>query len=75
MAYDSHADDLCKKLSKRLGLFKDISPYLQRKQRETYYNGVIKPTLMYRSMGWDSCCAKRLKRVLKLQKRAAEKLF
>ena len=45
MAYDSHVDDLCKKLSKRLGLFKHISPYLQRKERETYYNAVIKPTL------------------------------
>ena len=35
MAYDSHFDDLCKKLSKRLGLFKHISPYLQRKERLT----------------------------------------
>ena len=33
MAYDSHVDDLCKKLSKQIGLFKRSSPYLQRKQR------------------------------------------
>ena len=64
-----------KRLSKRLGLFKHISPHLQRKQRETYYNRVIKPTLMYWSTDKDSCCEESLQRVLKLQKRAAEELF
>ena len=59
MAYDLHIDELCKKLCKRPGLFKHISPYLKQKQRETYFNGVIKPTLMYGSMAWDSCCAKQ----------------
>ena len=73
MAYDSHVDDLCKKLSKRL--FKHVSPYLRRKRRETYYNGVNKPTLMYGSTDGDSCCAESLQRVLKLQKRADEELF
>ena len=68
MAYDLHIDELCNKLSKRLGLFKHISPYLKQKQRETYFNRVIKPTLMYGSI---SCCAESLQRVLKLQKRAA----
>ena len=31
--------------------------------RETCYNGVIKPTLMYGSTVWDSCCAESLQRV------------
>ena len=47
---ESHIDELCKKLSKRIGLLKHISPFLKQRQRETYYNGVIKPTLLYRSM-------------------------
>ena len=50
MNYESHIDELCKKLSKRIGLLKHISPFLKQRQRETYYNGVIKPTLLYRSM-------------------------
>ena len=48
-----------------------ISLFLKQRQRETYYNGVIKPTLLYGSMIWDSCNVKHLQSILKLQKRAA----
>ena len=75
IAYDLHIDELCNKLSTRLGLFKHISPYLKQNQIETYFNGVIKPTSMYGSMVWDSCCAESLQRVLKLQNRAARIIF
>ena len=63
--------ELCKKLSKRIGLLKHISPFLKQRQRETYYNGVIKPTFLYGSMIWDSCNVEHLQSILKLQKRAA----
>ena len=43
MNYESHIDELCKKLSKRIELLKHISPFLRQRQRETYYNGAIKP--------------------------------
>ena len=36
MNYESHIDELCKKLSKRIGLLKHISPFLKQRQRETY---------------------------------------
>ena len=71
MNYESHIDELCQKLSKRIGLLKHISPFLKQRQRETYYNGVIKPTLLYGSMIWDSCNVEHLQSILKLQKRAA----
>ena len=71
MNYESHIDELCKKLSKRIGLLKHISPFLKQRQRETYYIGVIKLTLLYGSMIWDSCNVEQLKSILKLQKRAA----
>ena len=48
-----------------------ISPFLKQRQRETYYNGVIKPTLLYGSMIWDSCNVEHLQSILELQKRAA----
>ena len=54
MNYESRIDELCKKLSKRIGLLKHISPCLKQRQRKTYYNGVIKPILLYGSMIWDS---------------------
>ena len=71
MNYESHIDELCKKLSKRIGLLKHISPFLKQRQRETYYNVVIKPTLQYGSMIWDTCNVEHLQSILKLQKRAA----
>ena len=64
--YESHIDELCKKLSKRMGLLKCISPFLKQHQRETYYNGVIKPTLLYGSMIWDGCSVEHLQSILKL---------
>ena len=71
MNYESHIDELCKKHSKRIGLLKHISPFLKQRQRETYYNSVIKPTLLYGSMVWDSCNVEHLRSILKFQKRAA----
>ena len=68
MNYESHIDELCKKLSKRIGLLKHISPFLKQRQRETYFSGVIKPTLLYGSMIWDSCYVEHLQSILKLQK-------
>ena len=50
---------------------KHISPFRKQRQRETYYNGVIKPTLLYGSMIWDSCNVEYLHNILKFQKRAA----
>ena len=71
MNYELHINELCKKLSKRIGLLKHISPFLKQPQRETYYHGVIKPTLLYGSMIWNSCIVEHLQSILRLQKRAA----
>ena len=73
--YESHIDELCKKLSKCIGLLMHISPLLKQRQRETYYNGVIKLTLLYGSMIWDSCNVEHLQSILKLQKRAARTIL
>ena len=68
MNYESHINELCKKLSKRtlcIGLLKHISP-----SKRTYYNVVIKSILLYGSVIWDSCNIEHLQSILKLQKRA-----
>ena len=41
LTYKVHVDKLCNKLSKRLGLLRHISPYLQKNQRIIYFNAVI----------------------------------
>ena len=37
MSYETHVEELAKKISKRLGLLKHISPYLKQHQRETFH--------------------------------------
>ena len=65
MNYEPHIDELYKKLSKRIGLLKHISPFLKQRQRETHYNGVSKPTLLYGTMIWDSCNVEHLQSISK----------
>lgn len=71
LTYDEHIDELCNKLSKRIGLLRHISPYLKQKQRLIFYQAVIKPVMLYGSPVWSSCSSKALDRVFRLQKRAA----
>ena len=68
MNYESHIDELCKKLCKRIGFLKHICPFLKQRQRETPYNGVIKPILLYGSMIWDSCNTEPLLSTLNFKK-------
>ena len=70
MSYECHVEELSKKLSKRLGLLKHISPYLKQAQREMYFNSIVKPILMYGIMIWDKCSNSCKQLILRLQKRA-----
>ena len=75
MSYELHVQELAKKVSKRLGLLKHISAYLKQHQRETFYTGVIKPTLMYGIVVWDNCNIKCHQRLFNLHKRAAKNIL
>jgi hypothetical protein len=58
MSYDDHIHDVCKQLSKRLGLLKRICPYLRKEQKQiNISNEDIKPKLLYGNAIW-SCCSK-----------------
>ncbi|KAL9972248.1 hypothetical protein ACROYT_G018519 [Oculina patagonica] len=46
LTYEAHVDELCNKLSKRIGLLRHISCYLKKNQKLIYYNAVIKPLFM-----------------------------
>ena len=71
LTYEAHVDELCNKLSKRLGLLRHISPYLKKNQRIIYFNAIIKPVMMYASQVWTLCNKEALEGVLHVQKRAA----
>ena len=66
LTYEAHIDKLCKKLSKRLGLLRRISPYLRQNQKVHYYTAVIKPTLPYGSSVWSSSNKVNLESVLRM---------
>ena len=40
-------------------------------QRKLYYNAMIKPTMLYASTVWTSCSVENIRKVFRLQKRAA----
>ena len=69
LTYEVHVDKLCNKLSPRLGLLRNISPYLKKNQRIIYFHAVIKPLMMYASTVRTSCNKEVLERVLRMQKR------
>ena len=71
VAFDRQIEELNKKLVKRIGLFRHISPDLKRHQREIYYSTIIKPVFLYGSSIWTSCSKENLQKLLRLQKRAA----
>ena len=50
--FTNHSEILARKISKRIGLPKHISPYLRRNQREIYYEAVIKPVILYGANIW-----------------------
>jgi len=61
LTYEVHVDELCNKLSKRLGLLRRISPYLKKNQRIIYFEAIIKPVMMYASQVWTLCNKEALK--------------
>ena len=71
LSFNRQIEELCKKLAKRIGLLRHISPYLKRNQRDIYYSTIIKREMLCGSTIWTSCSKENLMKVLRLQKRAA----
>ena len=55
LSFEARMDELCKKLSKGLGLLRHISPYLKQRHKSAFYNVTIKPVMLYLSPIWSSC--------------------
>ena len=75
LSFDDHLEDLCKKLSKRIGLLKRIKNCLPIEERLNFYTAIIKPVMMYGSSVWTLTSKSNLESVLKLQKRAARTIL
>ena len=69
--FDQHVDGLCKKLAQRVAVLRKIRRSLPLDQRKLYYNAMIKQTMLYASTVWASCSVENIRKVFRLQKRAA----
>ena len=55
LSFEAHMDELCKKLSKGLGLLRRISPYLKQRHKSTFHLATITPVMLYLSPIWSPC--------------------
>ena len=55
LSFEARMDELCKTLSKGLGLLRHISPYLKQRHKSAFYNATTKPVMLYLSPIWSSC--------------------
>ena len=72
LAFTNHCEILARKISKRIGLLKHISPYLKRNQREIYYKAVIKAVILYGANIWTSTSKGNINRILKVTEKSSK---
>ena len=71
LSFTEHIDGVCKKVSQRIAVLKKIKRNLPLAERKLYFNALIKPIILYGSRAWSTSSEENVKRVSKLQKRAA----
>ena len=67
----SHIDHLCKTVSSKISLLRQLSEYVPAHVQRLFYQGYILPLLDYGSVIWGSSSTANIERLTKLQKRAA----
>ena len=71
LSFYCHVENLCKKLTSRIGVLSKVTTFLSLKQQLLFYSAIIRPEMSYADVIWPSCDKEPLYRVLKLQRRAA----
>ena len=71
LSFSKHDEQLCKKLTKRIGLLRSMRRYLPLKERIVFYNTTIKPVFLYGRAVWSSSSTCNIRRIFRLHKRAA----
>ena len=71
LLWTTHIDCLCSTISTKISLLKQLSTYVPVKEQTLFYQGYILPLLDYGSNTWGSTSKLNIKRLSKLQTRAA----
>ena len=66
-----HVDNICSKISKRLGLLNRIRKFIDIQTSKQIYNTMVLPLFEYCDIIWSNACDTTLNRLYLLQKRGA----
>ena len=69
--WNTHMDNLCKVVSSKISLLRQLAEYVPLQVQKQFYQGYILPLLDYGSITWGSTSTANIERLSKLQKRAA----
>ena len=71
LQWSDHIDSLCSTISSKISLLKQLPLYIPVEAQKRYYQGYILPLIDYGSCTWGTTTKANIKRISKLQKRAA----
>jgi len=71
LSFTDHLDEVCSKMSQRLGLLRRLRPYLCTGVANLLYKTLALPLLEYCNVVWDNCSAANKQRLQILQNRGA----
>ena len=71
LTWSSHIDHLCSIVSSKISLLRQLATYVPTNVQKLYYQGYILPYIDYGSVVWGADSSTNIKRLTKLQKRAA----
>ena len=72
LAWSSHINQICKKISSNLWLLSRIKQYLSVEHRTQFYKTYIQPHIDYCNLVWGGTSQLNLNRLFRLQKRACK---
>lgn len=69
--WNDHIDNLCSKISKRLGLLSRLRKFIDTKTSKMIFNTLVLPLFEYCDVVWSNADVTKLERLYRLQKRGA----
>ena len=71
LSFQPHVNQLCKKISRKLGLLKYLKSFIPTKYVNMLYNAIVKPNFDYCDIVWGNCSKSTFEKVFRIQKRAS----
>jgi len=66
LSFSKHDEQLCKKLTKRIGLLRSMRQYLPLNERIVFYNTAVKTVFLYGGAVWSSSSKCNIRRIVRV---------